>query len=254
MKNRQWVLVAGATGGIGKAIVARLIEAGYAVLAVGRNTNTLAEMKNVYTELSNDCFKELQWDLSEIDSFDALVNHVFEKVGPIHGLVYAAGREFTCPLAMTKTKNLIDIFTVNTFAFIMLTAKFGRKKYMCPSGASIVGISSIAPREGARGNSVYAASKGAMDGFLKAAASELSAIPVRLNLVAPGFVSTKMTENFFSRLSREQVSAIESSYPFGFGNPVEVAEMVEFLVSEKSNWTTGQTFILDGGHLAFVTK
>jgi NAD(P)-dependent dehydrogenase (short-subunit alcohol dehydrogenase family) len=121
---------------------------------------------------------------------------------------------------------------------------------MAADGASFVLISSLAAHEGVMGNSVYAASKAAIEGFVKSVAAELADRGIRINCLAPGVTETPMVAEYLKLLTEEQRKAHVSDYPLGIGQPSDIAYFAEYLISEKARWLTGQTFILDGGHLA----
>jgi NAD(P)-dependent dehydrogenase (short-subunit alcohol dehydrogenase family) len=119
-----------------------------------------------------------------------------------------------------------------------------KKKVNQTNLKTVIFISSAASKLGERGNSVYAASKGAIDSLTKSLAVEL-APNVRVNAVLPGMVRTNMSSSTLD--DREHVAEIGKNYPLGFGDVADVAALVRFLVSEEARWITGQHLIVDGG-------
>jgi 3-oxoacyl-[acyl-carrier protein] reductase len=117
-------------------------------------------------------------------------------------------------------------------------------KYLMKNAGAIVNISSIVGRTGNAGQTNYAASKAGVIGFTQSLAKELASRNVRVNAVAPGFIKSDMTD----KLNEEQSKQMFGRIPLGrFGTPEEVADLVSFLVSEKSRYITGQTIGVDGG-------
>ena len=131
-----------------------------------------------------------------------------------------------------------------------LTTVLMKKKINDRQLRSIVFISSIASKFGARGFSAYSASKGALDALMKSLAVEL-APEVRVNSVLPGGVRTRMTDRIYE--DPEMVARLERDYPLGIGTAADIVNAVEFLVSEKSRWITGQQIVVDGGRTANIT-
>ncbi len=241
------IIVTGASSGIGKRTAQMLMDEGYKVILTARNKENLMEtIKDYPIEL----YEIIPWDLSDIDSLPQYAKEVNEKAGPISGLVHCAGIQITVPLHLINKKRLIDIFNINTFAAINLVGLFSKRKYYVENKASFILISSIAAHEGANGKSIYAASKGALEGFLYSAAAELMDKGIRMNIIVPGMIKTNMNEEFFKNLNKEQKENIKNNYPLGFGESEDIANMIMYLLSKKSKWITGQKFIIDGGHLS----
>jgi NAD(P)-dependent dehydrogenase (short-subunit alcohol dehydrogenase family) len=151
---------------------------------------------------------------------------------------------------MSKPSLVAGLFAINTFAAMELVRCFSRRTAVDGQGASFVLVSSVAAHEGALGKAAYAASKGALEGFLRAAAAELLPRRVRLNAVVPGIVDTAMTHEFVDRMDVAQRAELERDYPLGIGKPEDVAELIAFLLSDRSEWISGQSFVIDGGHLS----
>jgi NAD(P)-dependent dehydrogenase (short-subunit alcohol dehydrogenase family) len=142
------------------------------------------------------------------------------------------------------------MFNTNFFSAMELTKTLMKKKVNDRQLRSIVFISSIASKFGARGFSAYSASKGALDALMKGLAIEL-APGVRVNSVLPGGVRTHMTESIYQ--DSEVAARLERDYPLGLGSPTDIVNAVEFLISEKSRWITGQQIVVDGGRTVNIT-
>ena len=147
------------------------------------------------------------------------------------------------PLLRMKEEEFLRVININLMGTFYCT-KYAGKIMMKKRYGRIVNISSVVGIAGNAGQSNYAASKAGIIGFTKAVAKELATRNITVNAIAPGFIKTDMTE----RLSEEQKDKILSRVPLGrFGLPEEVADMVNYLVSDKANYITGQVFRIDGG-------
>lgn len=243
--SAEWVVITGASRGIGLAAAKRLLAAGGRVVAAARDIDKL---KEAYSFCDEDAVRLISWDFSEPGKVQGFADKVMDEAGPVRGLVYCAGIQLTLPLSMSKPDLARKIFGLNTFSAMEAVRCFSKKNIASSEGASFVLISSLSAREGALGKSLYGASKGALEGFLPAAAAELAQRNIRLNCIAPGLVKTDMSAEFLDRMTPDQRTKLESAYPLGFGEPEDVAAMIEWLLSPASRWVTGQIYVMDGGH------
>jgi 3-oxoacyl-[acyl-carrier protein] reductase len=244
MKNSEkYIVVAGASKGIGLAAAKLLLADGYRVAVTSRHETDLAPH---FGNEENAVI--LPRDLADAAGIAAYAKDAVDAAGPVDGLVHCAGVQVTAPLHLTKEAKLREVFDLNTFGAMLLVGAFARRGAYA-AGASFVLLSSVAAHTGAFGKSLYAASKAALEGFARAAAPELATKGIRINCVAPGIVKTPMSEAHFAQLTAEQREVAESGYPLGIGEPSDVAAMIRYLLSGESRWVTGQTFIADGGHL-----
>jgi len=241
----KWIVVTGASSGIGRCTARTIIQRGSNVVLTSRTAVKLEEAVKGYPE---EKYVIIPWDLSDLDSLQDYAKRVKEAVGPISGLVHCAGIQKTMPLSLVKKQTIFDVFNLNTFPAMLLVSMFSKNGYFAEN-ASFVLISSLAAHEGATGKSIYAASKGAIEGFIPATASELALKGIRLNAVIPGIVKTEMVDDFFKKLSDDQKKDFEDSYPLGLGDPVDVANLIEYLLSDKAKWITGECYKIDGGHM-----
>lgn len=238
----QTAIVTGASRGIGRAIALQLARAG-ARLFLHYNTNR-ASAEAVAKEIG-ERVQLLQADLRSTDEIEGIVRSVGDVQLDI--LINNAGLWGPTPLGSTTLETMNAMLDVNVRSVFWFT------QAMLPhlrEGARIVNISSIAGRIGrAGGRSLYGASKAAIDAFTRNWALELAPRKIRVNAVAPGYVETDMTAEYFAD---EQIlkHAIERQ-PFGrLARPEEVAEVVLFLCSQRSHWITGDSINVSGG---FVT-
>lgn len=243
--NGKKILIAGASKGIGLAAAKALLAKGYKVIAAARNVDAMTERYKSY----GDDVEIYGCDFADTEAIQAFADRVNRESGPVSGLVYMAGAQLTMPISMNKPDKVKELFTLNTFAAIELVRCFSKKKMISEEGASFVLISSLSAHEGAAGKSLYGATKGALEGFLHAAALELVQRNIRLNVIVPGIIETDMSKEFLDKMAEEQRTAVNKSYPLGLGRPEDAASLITWLISDESRWATGQTYVIDGGHM-----
>jgi len=143
-----------------------------------------------------------------------------------------------------------NIMTVNFFSFFELVKNFSKKK-INESGGSIVGISSIAGRVGARGLAAYCASKGALESAIRALALDLAPKNIRINAISPGMIDTQIYDDLKDIVNNREFEAeITKRQILGVGKPEDVAMSTAFLLSDASRLITGTSLVLDGGYTA----
>jgi 3-oxoacyl-[acyl-carrier protein] reductase len=245
MKNK-WIIVTGASSGIGEATARLLLQEGYKTVLTARDDE---KIRSKFSSFDEDSYHIEPCDLSQIEKIKDYAKAVNEKVGRIHGLIHCAGINRVLPINVVKIDTVRSMFETNTFSAFELIKHFSKKKMYFEEGCSFVLISSLAAHEGSMGNAIYAATKGALEGFLAPGAAELVRKKIRLNIVVPGFVKTPMTESFLNKTTEEQENNLKMQYPLGFGEPSQIANMIEYLISDKSKWITGRKFFIDGGHM-----
>jgi 3-oxoacyl-[acyl-carrier protein] reductase len=233
-------LVTGASRGIGRAIAVVLAGAGANVVPHYHRQRDAAEV------LARDigATRIVQADLGSMVSIDKLVREFMEDGTKLDILINNAGVWGPTPMGGTKLADLEAMLNVNVKGMFWLTQ--GLLPYL-RDGARIVNMSSIAGRLGtAGGRSVYGATKAAVDAFTRNWAMELAPRRILVNAVAPGYVETDMTTEFFSDDKTRQ-RAVDRS-PLGrLGNAEEVADTVLFLCSDAARWITGQSLNVSGG-------
>jgi NAD(P)-dependent dehydrogenase (short-subunit alcohol dehydrogenase family) len=143
-----------------------------------------------------------------------------------------------------------EIMNVNFFSAAEITRLLLKKKINHLQLRNIVFVSSTASKFGAKGLNLYCATKGALDSLMRALAVEL-APEIRINSVLPGGVRTSMTESMFA--DPQLAARLGADYPLGPGNISDIAAAVEFLLSDKARWVTGQQFTVDGGRTVNIS-
>ena len=180
-----------------------------------------------------------------IDSPDftrALIKEVFAKHGRLDVLVNNAGIMRSAMIGMIADRDIEDTMKVNLGSIIHLTQAGAR--LMARSGGSIINVSSIVGQKGAAGQLVYAASKAGVIGATFSSAKELAPKGIRVNAIAPGFIETKMTDDFEESARAEALTRVGMGRA---GQPADVADVALFLASDLSRYVTGQVIGVDGG-------
>ena len=236
-------IVTGGSRGIGYSIVAGLLREGADVWYLSRTEGEDAPALKLIAE---SCQRRVSWvscDMGDTASIENALDTAISEAGRVDVLVNNAGLTRDGLIMRMKDDAWDEVLRVNLTGTFVTCRKISRLMASQRKGA-IVNISSVVGIMGNGGQTNYAASKAGIIGFSKSLARELSGRGVRVNVVAPGFIDTKMTEV----LPDSAKDAIRGQIPLGrIGNPDEIAEAVVFLTSEKASYITGQVLAVDGG-------
>jgi NAD(P)-dependent dehydrogenase (short-subunit alcohol dehydrogenase family) len=235
--ENKTILVTGASSGLGAATAIECSRVGAKLIITGRNEERL---NNTYVMLNGQDHVQLAMDLIREENLDHLINELPE----LDGLVLSAGIAKTIPVKFITKENIDKILQTNIVSSMLLIQKLIRSKKM-NSGSSIVFISSVGSNKAYFGNSVYSASKGAVNSFSKVLALEVAPRKIRSNCIEPGIIPTKLS--FEGTFSKELLLEHEKHYPLGFGEPNDVAYGCIYLLSDASKWVTGSVLTIDGG-------
>ncbi len=243
--NGENILVTGASDGLGKAICLLLNSLGANVIGIARNESKLEQLKEemAYKEKFSYVIRDLSIDIDELPN---LVSKIAKEYGKLTGLVYAAGKLELLPIKALDSNSIDSLYNVNFKSLLMTTKGFTDKRNSLEN-SSIVYISSISSILGIKGMISYSTSKGAINSLVKTLAVEVSNRKIRVNSILPGHVETNMTLQNKDANSKEYLNELETMYPLGLGEPEDIANIVTFLLSDKSRWITGQNIVVDGG-------
>jgi NAD(P)-dependent dehydrogenase (short-subunit alcohol dehydrogenase family) len=235
-------LITGASSGIGRSIAQRL-SGGSRLVLTGRSSEKL-EAVRAACEAPD---RHLVWvqDLGHPEVIgEALTSFLGSNEIAIDHFVHSAGIFEILPVRGLEMSGLTRLFNVNLFSAVEIIRVLVSRRANHGMLRSITLISSISARLGAKGYSIYAASKGGLNALARSLAVEL-APDVRVNAVLPGGIETESTKALF--VNAEFVAAMKATYPLGFGRPEDVADAVAFLISGSARWITGQEIVVDGG-------
>jgi 3-oxoacyl-[acyl-carrier protein] reductase len=227
-------LVTGGSRGIGRAIALELAAAGAAVVVGYRSGRDDAEA--VAEEAGG---RAIQADVSNPDEAAKLV----EDAGELDVLVNNAGLTRDGLLARMPDEDWRDVIETN-LSSVFYTCRAVARPMMKRRGGAIVNVSSVVGLHGNPGQTNYSASKAGIIGFTKALARELGSRGVRANVVAPGYITTRLTDE----ISEEMRAKMLQNTPLGrLGEPENVAGAVRFLCSDEAAFITGEVLLVDGG-------
>jgi 3-oxoacyl-[acyl-carrier protein] reductase len=232
-------LVTGASGGLGAAIARTLHAQGAKVALSGTRRDALDALTAELGDGAHAC----PADLRDAAATDALVGAAEAACGPLDILVNNAGLTRDMLALRMKDEDWQTVLDVDLTAPFRLARAALRGMVRRRSGR-IVTISSIVGSTGNPGQANYAAAKAGLAGMTKALAQEVGSRGITVNLVAPGFIETAMTDV----LSTEQKAKLTGAIPLGrMGQPADVAAAVLYLVSNEAGWVTGATLHVNGG-------
>jgi 3-oxoacyl-[acyl-carrier protein] reductase len=241
------VIVTGGSRGLGLGIARKLSDAGYCAIAVARKESRDLAVAMQEVEVSNPgALHFVPFDLGSLEGIPELVKCLRKKFGPIYGLVNNAGISFDGSLALMPTSQIEQLIRVNTVSPIVLS-KYVVRSMMADGGGRVVNVASIVAFTGYSGLSVYSATKASLIGFSRSLAREVGRMRVNVNAVAPGFIETNMTEgiNDEQRQQIERRSALRR-----LADVDDVANAVEYLLSDKAKNITGTVITVDAGSTA----
>ncbi|MEM7279812.1 MAG: SDR family oxidoreductase [Pseudomonadota bacterium] len=237
------VVVTGGTRGLGIAIVQRLSQEGYSVIATGREKSS--ELSALIDSNSDRVHFEA-FDFNDTSEIRQFARSISTNYGRIYGLVNNAAIGRDGILATMHERQISELIRVNIEAPALLT-KYLLRPMLLNGRGRVINISSIIATTGYTGLSVYGATKAAIEGFTKSLAREVGRAGITVNTISPGFMQTEMTHS----LNTSALEKIKRRSPLGRLVDVEdVAESVAFLMGPAADGITGSTLTVDAGSTA----
>ncbi|QOJ30175.1 MAG: SDR family oxidoreductase [Ignavibacteriales bacterium] len=239
------ILITGAAVGIGKSVAVMLDSFGAKLALVDIDLESLLQLKK---SLKNDWHTVYQFNFKEIHQIESLVSSVILENGKLHGYVNCVGIRSRSPLSLLKPDKIANILGINFGAVIeMVRCLSQRNRYQ--DGMSIVSVSSIAATRGSAAVTAYSASKAAVDAAFRCLAVELSSKNIRLNTVMPGQTNTPAYSDLMKLAASGEDPVLKRQF-LGLAEPEDIANVIVFLLSEKSRFITGSSIPVDGGFLS----
>ena len=238
LENKN-IIVTGASGGIGNAIIKKLSDAGANILASGTKIEKLEELKKNFEGI-----KILQFDISQSDKIEEFIENATNELGGrLDVIVNNAGitqDNLAIRMSLDEWQKVININLTSTF----LMSKFAIKKMLKNKSGKIVNITSVVGHTGNLGQANYTASKAGIVAMSKSLAIEYAKKNININCISPGFIKTAMTDKIDDKFKEVIVSKIPSAR---LGEPEDIANAVLFLSSDQSNYVNGETLHVNGG-------
>lgn len=241
MLEKSFVLITGASGGIGQSIAKKLAKNGYSLyLHYYTNLEAILDLMKELRELNkNGEYIPIQADLRTEEGCQQLTHEIYQIQAIVHNSGIAVNKVLTTML----TEEIHDLISLHLTAPILITRSLLPKLIRQKHG-TICFVSSIWGLTGASCETVYSAVKGGQISFAKALSKEVAPSGIRVNCVAPGAIQTDMLNN----LNEEDLEIVKNEIPLErLGKPDEVADAVEYLLSDKASYITGQVISVNGG-------
>lgn len=236
-------LVTGASRGIGREIALELARQGANVAVNYSGSEAKAnEVVDLIKEMGRDAFS-VQCDVSNSEAVTIMVKETIERFGKLDILVNNAGITRDNLLMRMKDEEWDDVININLKG-VFLTTKAVTRQMMKQRSGRIINIASIVGVSGNPGQANYVAAKAGVIGLTKTTAKELASRNITVNAIAPGFITTDMTDKLTEEVKAEMLKVIPLAH---FGEAKNIATVVSFLASEDSAYMTGQTLHVDGG-------
>lgn len=240
--EQRVAVITGASRGIGEEAAYRLAEQGRHVVLVGRQAETLA-MVQARIEAAGGEATVMTCDIADGPALTRLIDEVGEKFGRVDILVNNAGMTWDGLLLKMSDEQFDQVINLNLrSAFVSCRA--ATRWMMRNHWGRIINVSSVAGVIGNAGQANYSAAKAGLIGLTKTIAKEFAGRKITANVVAPGFVDTRMTNHLDAKIKEHACSQT----PMGrFGQPEEIASAIAYFASEQATYTTGQVLCVDGG-------
>lgn len=237
--NNKVILVTGASSGIGAQTAITAAEMGATVILSARNKERLEE---TLEKLPAGNHKIIAADLSEETQIETLVS----EIDSLDGLVLSSGIVRPFPIKFIGEKQINSLFGINYNGPVVLTSKLFRAKKI-NDGASIVFMSSISSKFPHKGGALYSGAKAALNAYSKTIVLEYSNKKIRSNVISAAMVKTPLFDEAEKAITKEMMDKHGEAYPLGFGEPIDIANAMVFLLSDASRWITGTEIVMDGG-------
>lgn len=235
----KWILITGASRGIGKGVALYLANSGYnVVLHCSKNPERLIELQKEIENFGVQS-RALAFDIKDRNQTEKILSEDIEKNGMYYGVVLNAGIAKDNPFPAMEENEWDDVLRTNLDGFYNVLKPLIMPMIQQKKGRIIV-MSSISGQCGNRGQVNYSASKAGLIGAAKALSQEVAKRKITVNCIAPGVIDTEMTEEF----PEEAIKQIPMKR---MGNVKEVASLVNYLMSDDAGYITGQVIAVNGG-------
>ena len=233
--KKKLILLTGATGEIGSSIVDYFLKKNFKIIGISRKK-----------KLNKKNFFHYSFDLKNFDLYEQKLNEITKKHGKIDSFIHSAGIQEIIPINIVQKEDIyrsLDINFVSPFLFV----RHMKNRKIFKRNASAVIISSLMSEISDAGMSLYSSSKSACLGLIRSSAIEFAKYNIRVNSISPGTINNKMFKKYKNKIHKSKIDDLIKRYPLGLGNNLDINLCIEYLISEKNKWVTGQNIVLDGG-------
>jgi len=239
---KKVIVISGGSKGIGKSLVELYLQDGFSIATCSRSKNDF--IQKLESGTLREQFFWQQLDVHDAENVQGFMKNVYTKFGQIDVLINNAGVSGSHLLTIQPYAEIDRLININLTGVIYMT-KEACKYMLLQNRGTIITISSILGLKGSnRGLSVYSATKAALVGLTKCLAREYGAKNIRVNNIAPGYLKTEMTAD----MQESDLKRIIKQTPLNrLCELKDIYHLISFLMSEKSNFITGQTMVIDGG-------
>jgi len=247
MKGKSGIVTGGGTG-LGRGMATALMQAGAAVLIVGRRKEVLEKAAGELRAWGGTVVP-LSADLSRMEDIPKIVDGAIKTFGKIDFLINNAGTIRRAPCEEHSEADWDVVLQTNLKGPFFLAQAVAKTMIAGKRPGTIINTSSLIAYIGGKTIPGYAASKGGINQITKAMANDWAKFGIRVNAIAPGYFITDVTEAL--QKNKERYTEILGRIPLGrWGNPEELCGVALYLASDASSYVTGQTFIVDGGWMS----
>jgi 3-oxoacyl-[acyl-carrier protein] reductase len=243
MNTNKVALVTGGATGIGLAISQQLLRDGFTVVVNYQSSADAAQAFVKHAQSVNAQALAIQANIGVAADVERLIQTILSTYERLDVVVNNAGITDDSLLLRMSEQQFDRVINTNLKG-VWLMSKYALKPLMQSGNGRIINIASVAGLMGNYGQSNYAAAKAGVIGMSKTIAREMASRNLTVNVIAPGFIETRMTEHLSDTIKASALAMIPLKR---FGQPDDIAHMVSFLASDKAQYITGQTFVIDGG-------
>jgi len=241
-KNKN-ILITGASSGIGLNLAKYFYKKKSNLILISKDKKKIEFIKTNISKKISPIF----FDLTKFDKYESLFNTINKRYGKVDFIVHAAGVHSIDPIKITTHNNISNSIDLNLKSAVLISKYASNRIYMSrPS--SIIFISSVMSIIGEPGQVLYSASKSGLIGLTKSLAVELSRYKIRVNCLSPASIDSPMFKRYLNKIPDNKKTEILNKHLLGIGKYQDINYLVEFLLSRKYRWITGQNIIIDGGY------
>lgn len=241
--SNKYIMITGATGGLGHALALQLSRSDNNVVLVGRDQD---QLKKVVQEIRGENNISIPYDLCDLEHIEDIFIVCHNQGIKLDALIHCAGINKGSPIKVNDIDIMEKTMKTNIMSFVELGKHFCKKRYS-NDGSSIVAISSAASQKSVGGMCVYSASKAALNSVVGTMARENIKRKIRVNAILPGYLEAAMHEEILPIKGDSEEEYIKEVQPLGRIEYMQIGYLVEFLISDKALYMTGSLIPVTGG-------